>query len=184
MASGRLVLRVTIGGLMAGHGLQKLKGSFGGPGLEGTEQMLHSLGLHPAKQQAMAAALAETVGGALTALGLFNPLGPAMISGAMTVAIHKVHAKNGVWLANGGYEYNLTLMAAAFALAAEGPGLLSLDSLLCKRRSGLRWAVLELALALAGAAATVTIANRMAPTGEALNEPAPTDESYGEPDAS
>jgi len=36
MSSGRFVLRVTVGGLMLGHGLQKLNGSFGGPGLEAT----------------------------------------------------------------------------------------------------------------------------------------------------
>ena len=29
-----------------------------------------------------------------------------MVTGAMTVAIGKVHAKNGFWLADGGMEYN------------------------------------------------------------------------------
>jgi putative oxidoreductase len=163
MASGRLILRATVGGLMMGHGLQKLNGSFGGPGLEGTEQAMGGLGLHPAKQQALAAALSETVGGALTAAGFLSPLGPAMIAGTMAVAIHKVHAKNGVWVTNGGYEYNLTLIAAAFALASEGPGPLSLDGLLRKQRSGFRWGVASLILAAGGAAATVALANRFAP---------------------
>jgi putative oxidoreductase len=148
---------------MMGHGLQKLNGSFGGPGLEGTEQAMGGLGLHPAKQQALAAALSETVGGALTAAGFLSPLGPAMIAGTMAVAIHKVHAKNGVWVTKGGYEYNLTLIAAAFALASEGPGPLSLDGLLRKQRSGFRWGVASLILAGVGAAATVAVANRFAP---------------------
>jgi putative oxidoreductase len=163
MASGRLVLRLTVGGLMMGHGLQKLNGSFGGPGLEGTEQSMWALGLHPAKYQAMAAALSETVGGALTAAGYLSPLGPAMITGTMAVAIKKVHAKNGVWVTAGGYEYNVTLIAAALSLAASGPGLFSVDGLFGKQRSGLRWGVVALALGLGGAATTLAVADRLAP---------------------
>jgi putative oxidoreductase len=171
MASGRLVLRATVGGLMLGHGLQKLRGSFGGPGLEGTEQMMGSIGLHPAKHQARAAALSETIGGGLTAVGFLNPLGPAMITGTMAVAIQKVHGKNGIWAPKGGYEYNLTLIAAAFALAAEGPGPVSLDALFGQRRSGLRWALVALALGLGGAAATSAVADRMAPPAADTAEP-------------
>ncbi len=50
MALGRLVLRLTVGGLITGHGLQKLRGSFGGPGLEGTTEMMRSIDLHPPHQ--------------------------------------------------------------------------------------------------------------------------------------
>jgi putative oxidoreductase len=150
---------------MAGHGLQKLRGAFGGPGLKGTEEMMGSIGMHPAKVQALAVALSETVGGALTAAGFLNPLGPAMITGTHAVAIQKVHAKNGLWVTSGGFEYNLTLVAAAFAVAAEGPGPLSLDALRHKQRAGLPWAVVQLALGLGAAAATLAVADKMAPTG-------------------
>src|SRR5580704_6087236 len=98
MGIGRLILRTVVGGLMVGHGLQKLVGWFDGPGLSGTEQAMAAMDLHPAPQQARLAATSETVGGGLTALGLLNPLGPAMIIGVMAVAIHKVHGKNGLWL--------------------------------------------------------------------------------------
>lgn len=163
MASGRLLLRTVVGGLMVGHGLQKLNGSFDGPGLEGTAKMMGAIGLHPARQQALAAALSETVGGTLTAAGFLSPLGPAMITGTMAVAIEKVHKKNGVWVTSGGFEYNLTLIAAALALAAEGPGPLSLDGLFGRYRSGLRWAVLAAALGLGGALATVKLSEQVAP---------------------
>lgn len=161
MALGRLVLRLTVGGLMAGHVLQKLRGSFGGPGLEGTEQMMKSIGMHPAKQQALAVALTETVGGGLTAAGFLSPLGPAMITGSMVTAIKKVHAKNGLWSSAGGMEYNLVLLAAAFALAADGPGAISLDALFRRHRSGIHWGLIGAGLGIGGAAANMALAERM-----------------------
>lgn len=167
MTVGRTVLRAAVGGIMAGHGLQKLKGSFGGPGLEGTEQMMSAIEMHPAAYQARAVALAETVGGALTALGFMSPLGPAMISGVHLTAIKKVHLKNGMWVTGGGYEYNAVLLAAAFALAAEGPGTLSLDALFRKHRSGLHWGLVELALAAGAAFGNMELAKRLAPAGGA-----------------
>jgi putative oxidoreductase len=166
MPTGRFLLRTTLGTLMLGHGLQKLNGSFGGQGLEATEQAMGALGLHPAKHQARAAALSETVGGGLTALGFLSPLGPAMITGTMVVAIHKVHAKNGVWITDGGFEYNALIIAAALTLAAQGPGPVSLDGLLRTERSGLRWGALALVMGVAGAATTLAVANRFRPDDE------------------
>jgi len=170
MATGRLVLRAAVGGLMMGHGLQKLTGSFGGPGLEGTGRTMESLDIHPAKQQAVAVALTETVGGGLTAVGFLSPLGPAMITGAMAVAIRKVHAKHGVWVQDGGFEYNAVLMALAFALAAEGPGPLSIDGLLRRRRSGLRWAIVELVVGLGAAAAVMALSDNLAARHETYDD--------------
>jgi putative oxidoreductase len=161
--AGRSLLRLAVGGLIMGHGLQKLQGSFGGPGLEGTEKMMENLGLHPAKHQAKAVALSETLGGGLTAAGLLSPMGPAMIIGSQAVAIQKVHAKNGLWITSGGFEYNLVLIAAALELAADGPGKLSLDAIFGKQRSGIGWALLSVVLGLGGAAATLAIAERFAP---------------------
>jgi putative oxidoreductase len=181
MPTGRLLLRATVGGLLLGHGLQKLNGSFGGAGLEGTERAMNALGLHPAKQQALAAALSETIGGGLTAAGFLSPLGPAMIAGTMFVAIHKVHAKNGVWVTDGGFEYNATIIAAALSLATAGPGALSIDGLLGKQRSGLRWGILTLIMAAGGAAATLAVANAMRPVGEPVagEDPVETVETAG-----
>ncbi len=171
VSSGRFVLRVTVGGLMLGHGLQKLNGSFGGPGLQATQDSMGAIGMHPAKQQGLAAALSETIGGGLTAAGFLSPLGPAMITGTMIVAIAKVHAKNGVWVTKGGYEYNATIIAAALALASSGPGVLSLDGLVRKQRSGLRWGALALAMGAGGAACALSIASKMRP------DELPTDET-------
>jgi|SRR5579875_841498 len=163
MSIARTILRTTVGGLMLGHGLQKLQGAFDGPGLEGTEKMMGAIGIHPSKSAALAVAVSETVGGGLTAAGFMSPLGPAMITGTMAVAVHKVHAKNGPWVTKGGFEYNLTLIAAALTLAAEGPGALSIDGLLRKQRSGFLWGLLAAALGLGAAAGVVALSDKMAP---------------------
>jgi putative oxidoreductase len=62
---------------MAGHGAQKLFGSFGGPGMEGTTGFMEMLGLQPGRPWAVLADISEFGGGVLTLLGFLNPLGPS-----------------------------------------------------------------------------------------------------------
>ena len=87
---GVLVLRATMGGLLAGHGAQKLFGSFNGPGLESTSEFMEMLGLNPGRPWAYLAGLSE-LGGALTVLGFLNPLGPLGIIGSMAMAWATAH---------------------------------------------------------------------------------------------
>jgi putative oxidoreductase len=145
---------------MVGHGLQKLAGKFGGPGLDGAAAGFEHMGMSPGKPYATAAALTETIGGGLLATGLFTPLGATMVTGAMTVAIGKVHGKNGLWLTDGGMEYNLALIAAAFAVTEHGAGFAGLDGLLTKKRKGLAWALLELGAGVGGGLAVMALADR------------------------
>jgi putative oxidoreductase len=62
-----------------------------------------------------------------------------------------VHAKKGLWATEGGYEYNLVLLASAFAVTAVGPGRWSLDHVLGISNRGTGWALVELAAGVAGA---------------------------------
>jgi putative oxidoreductase len=48
----------------------------------------------------------------------------------MLVAIATVHFPRGFFVTKGGYEFNLTLIAAVAALALTGPGAYSLDAAL------------------------------------------------------
>ena len=125
-----LVLRLVTGGLLAGHGSQKLFASFGGRGLEGTGGWLESLGLRPGRNWAMAAGGAEFTGGALTALGLLNPIGPILMFGPMAAATRLVHWDKPVWVTEGGAELPLTNLAVGTALLLSGPGAISLDRVL------------------------------------------------------
>lgn len=160
---GRLIARTTVGGLFIGHGTQKLLGWFGGPGLEGTGQMMDSIELRPARRNALAASLAETVGGALLVLGAATPLAAAVLNGSMLTAIRKVHLDKGVWNTSGGYEYNLVLIAALSALVETGPGRLSVDG---DRTRGIGWAVAALAAGAAGSAAAIELGKRAEPEPE------------------
>ena len=127
MDLGRTVLRFVVGPLFVGHGTQKLFGWFGGHGLDATGGFFESLGLKPGKRHATAAGTAETVGGALLTLGALTPVASGLITGTMITAIRKAHADKGPWVSNGGYEYNLTVIAAMLALTEAGPGRPSVD---------------------------------------------------------
>ena len=122
-----LILRLVVGGLMAGHGAQKLFGSFGGPGLEGTSGFMEMLGLKPGRQWAWLAALSEFGGGVLTVLGFLNPLGPIGVIGSMAMATITAHGGKPIWVTEGGAELPVTNIAAATALMWNSPGKFSLD---------------------------------------------------------
>jgi putative oxidoreductase len=158
MGIARLLLRLTIGTLFVGHGAQKLLGAFGGPGLSATAATFEKLGLKPGRQHALAAAAAEMGGGGLLAVGYATPLAAATLTATMVTAIDRVHAANGPWVTDGGYEYNLVLIAAVIALAESGPGALALG----KGRAGSGWALGALGAGLAGAAAARYLAEATA----------------------
>jgi putative oxidoreductase len=150
MHLGLLILRLVVGLLFVGHGAQKLFGIWGGHGLKGTAGFFEQIGLKPGHVHATAAGLIEFGGGALLALGLFTPFAAAALIAVMTAAVITVHAPKGVWSTDGGYEYNLVLTAAAFALAAIGAGNWSLDHALSFSLHGVLWGIGALVLGAIG----------------------------------
>ncbi|GAC1661940.1 MAG: hypothetical protein NVS9B15_25420 [Acidobacteriaceae bacterium] len=122
-----LIARLTLGGLMAGHGAQKLFGWFEGPGLKGTHGLMDTLGMKPGKVWGSMAAAGEFSGGVLTALGFLTPVGPQNIASAMIVATRRAHWNKPIWVGKGGAELPLTNLGIALVIAAVGPGRFSLD---------------------------------------------------------
>jgi putative oxidoreductase len=122
-----VILRAGLGGLLAGHGAQKLFGSFNGPGLEGTSGFMEMLGLRPGRPWAILAGVSEFGGGVLTVLGLLNPLGPIGVIGSMAMATATAHRGKPIWVTEGGAELPVTNIAASTALILSGPGKYSLD---------------------------------------------------------
>lgn len=129
MDGALLVLRLTVGLLVAGHGAQKLFAWFGGRGLAQVGGWLGSMGYRPPKLWAWLAGLGEFGGGLLLALGMFNPLGSLGVTAVMLTAIAKVHWPK-VWNPENGLELPFTYMVVAIVVGVVGPGGYSLDALL------------------------------------------------------
>lgn len=165
MSIGSALVRGVVGPLFIGHGTQKLFGWFGGYGLDGTGGYFESLGLSPGRKHATAAGVAETLGGALVTLGALTPVGAGLISGTMVTAIRKAHASNGPWVTNGGYEYNLVIIATMAALAEQGPGAASVDEALFPNFKGPAMAALAIGVAVAGS--YVGTSEKLNPSGPA-----------------
>lgn len=153
-----LLLRLTTGGLLIGHGGQKLFGWFSGPGLEGTSGWMESMGLKPGRPWAILAGGSEFVGGVLLSLGLFTPLGALSALSAMGMATTKVHWGKPIWVTEGGAELPLTNGAVATALILTGPGKISMDEAFGTKLPG--WVVVPgLALAATGVATGLWVSN-------------------------
>jgi putative oxidoreductase len=133
-AYGPTLLRLAVGTVFLAHGLQKLLGIWGGPGIAGTVRMVQGLGFGYAYPLATLLIVAEVAGGALLVLGWGTLWVTAALLVDMGIAVWKVHYRNGFFLnwsltpgRGHGIEYNLVLIGALLCLLLTGPGALSLD---------------------------------------------------------
>jgi putative oxidoreductase len=170
MELGLLLIRVVVGGLLAGHGVQKLFGRLGGPGLDGTGDYLATHGFLPGRPFAALAGAAELTGGALLLAGLATPVAAALIVSTMIVAARTDHAGKGLWIFNGGAEYPLTVASIGLGLAIVGAGDLSLDQLAGLEFGGPVAGLVALAVAALGA--TAVLMARTRPMVDMADEPA------------
>ncbi|MFG2112183.1 DoxX family membrane protein [Streptomyces sp. NPDC048718] len=153
--AGLLLLRLTFGLLMAGHGAQKLFGLFGGPGLAKTGKEFDAMGYHPGEVYGLAAGLSELLGGLGFALGLLTPLAAAALIGVMINAMVMVTGAHGLWMSDNGVEYNVAIAVVALAVAAIGPGRLAADRPFRWGKGG--WMEAAVALGLAGVGAAIVL---------------------------
>lgn len=130
-----LPIRIGAGVIFAAHGSQKLFGWFGGYGLEGTGGWMASIGLEPGVLMAALAGGAEFFGGLALILGLLVRPAAVVLAVTMAVAIVTVHLANGLFMANNGYEFGLSLLVVSVALAIRGAGSLSADQIISARLS-------------------------------------------------
>jgi putative oxidoreductase len=153
---GLLLLRLVIGIVFAGHGAQKLFGWFGGGGPQGTAGFFASLGYRRSAVMAIVVGLSELGGGLLLATGFLTPFASFLLATVMLNAIATVVWPKGFL---GGYEFELTLLAVAVALAATGPGEISLDDAIgwADNITGIAWASLVLAAAIVVSLITTTL---------------------------
>lgn len=126
----RVVLRTTVGATMIAHGLKHAKS------LEGTARWFGSIGFKQPELQARASAVVEVGSGAALVVGAATPLAASAVVGTMAVAARTVHAPNGFFITDEGWEYVATLTAASVAISALGPGRFSLDRVVEKLAPG------------------------------------------------
>ncbi|MFF4833107.1 DoxX family protein [Streptomyces sp. NPDC001315] len=126
MDAGLLVLRLVVGLLIAGHGVQKVSFRLGGNGLAGGTEEFRRDGFRGGRLTALVAGASQIGSGLFLAVGLLTPLAAMAAMGVMTVA-GTVKWPKGLWVQNDGYEYPLVLVVVSAALALTGPGRWSVD---------------------------------------------------------
>lgn len=131
---GPAVLRLGIGSVFIGAGLQKLLGIWGGTGISGTTALFRAIHLSPAYPLAVFITWLELIGGLLLIIGAFNIWVALLLVIEMLVAIWKVHLVHGFFLnwsqrpgIGHGFEFNLVLITALVSLILTGPGRWSID---------------------------------------------------------
>jgi putative oxidoreductase len=160
--TGILILRLLVGLLVAGHGVQKVSTHLGGRGLEGGAEEFRADGFRGGVLTALAAGGGQIGSGLLLAAGFLTPLAATGVIGVMTVAL-TVKWRHGLWVQNDGYEYPLVLIGAAAALAATGPRAWSLDAALGLTPYPLWWAALAVVAGLGSGLLTRLVLHRPAP---------------------
>lgn len=130
MSIAFFIIRLFLGVAIAVHGTQKLFGWFGGYGLAGTGGFFESIGFRPGRTFAFLAGAGELAAGLLTVLGVGGALGPALVVMLMIVAALTVHAANGFFATNNGWELNGFYVATAAAIGYARNGAVSLDGAL------------------------------------------------------
>lgn len=117
-----LVIRVIVGIIFAAHGAQKLFGAFGRPGLEAIVAEPPN-GMGPI---GYLVTIGEFFGGLGLIVGFLTRFSAASLIVIMIGAIALVHGKNGFFLQNEGFEYNLALIGLLVPILIAGPGRFSI----------------------------------------------------------
>ena len=115
-------LRASIGIIFIVHGF----GKFGNPGFGG---WISSMGI-PAEMQ-IPIALAEFIPGILLLIGVLTRLSGLLLAIVMLGAIFLVKGASNL-TGDGGYEFDLILLATSLVIIASGPGRISISHLIKK----------------------------------------------------
>lgn len=127
--AGLLVLRGVVGAVFLMHGWQKVF-QLGVPQVTG---FFAQAGIPLPEVAAPVVAWLELAGGALLVLGVLTRLVALLFAVQMVGAIWFVHLPAGFFLPNG-YEFALTLLGASLALVLIGPGFISVDGAVARRK--------------------------------------------------
>lgn len=125
-----LAARVLLGVVMFAHGYQKMVIN----GIGRTTEGFESLSIPLAIMSASFVTVVEFAGSVLLIVGALTPFVSACNLVIMGGAAVFVHAKNGIFVADGGWELVGVIGAGFLMLAAVGPGRFSVDHLINNRQ--------------------------------------------------
>ncbi|MCC7349872.1 MAG: DoxX family protein [Phycisphaerales bacterium] len=130
---GLFLIRLVLAAVFIFHGGQKLFGLFEGHGLQATTKFMEGLNIPMPAVSAVVVGIVEFFGGIALAMGLLTRLFAFMIAFDMTIAILKVH--HGSFGLPSGMEFVLMLGVTSLGLALIGPGRISLDHAIFRKRT-------------------------------------------------
>ena len=116
-------IRASIGVIFIVHSLKKFDPSWEG-------WLVESAGLPP--EMRLPIALAEFIGGIFLISGIFTRITGTVFSIILLGAIFHIRWENGFFVSQGGWEWDLVMLAAVLSIIAAGPGRISIASLIKK----------------------------------------------------
>lgn len=124
---GLVILRVVVGAIFVVHGIPKLFGPQ--PGISGFTAWLRSMRIPLAGLFGIIVPLLEFFGGIALVLGFLTQPFALLLALVMVVATILKKAKMGKeFTGDGGWEFDLVLLAASLLLLTSGAGVFSLDA--------------------------------------------------------
>ena len=115
-------ISASIGVIFIVHSLKKFDPSW--------QEWLISIGIPPEMQ--LPIALAELIGGIFLVVGVFTRITGVVFGVILLGAIFHVRWENGFFISQGGWEWDLVMLAAVLAIIAAGPGRISISHLVKK----------------------------------------------------
>ncbi len=128
-SAGIGILRVVAGIVFVAHGWRKIM-----VGFDAVSQSFADLGIPAPLPAAFLVSFVELFGGVLLVVGFKTRLATIPLALTMLVAMFTAHWRHGFFLPEG-FEYTLVLLAALITLGLVGPGAVSVDRLLRKKRT-------------------------------------------------
>ena len=113
-------IRASIGVIFIVHSLKKFDPSW-------ETWLVETAGLPP--EMRLPIALAEFIGGILLIAGVFTRITSVIFSIIILGAIFNIRWENGFFISQGGWEWDLVMLAAVLSIIAAGPGRVSISHL-------------------------------------------------------
>ena len=113
-------IRASIGAIFIVHSLKKFDPSW-------ETWLVETAGLPP--EMRLPIALAEFIGGILLIAGVFTRITSVIFSIIILGAIFIIRWENGFFISQGGWEWDLVMLAAVLSIIAVGPGRVSISHL-------------------------------------------------------